>query len=330
MRVVNIKSFRLSLPTKVSTTEGVNDVVVIGAGPAGLSAALYLARFKVKVLVVTKDVGGTLNEAGLIDDYIGLPEIRGPELGRRMAEHVMKYGVPIVTDEVINVVKTHEGFKVITKSGREFRCKAVILAVGSRRRRLGVPGEDKFVGKGVSYCAACDAPLFKGKIVAVVGGGNAALQAALLLSSYAVKVYLIHRRLSFRAFPIYVDMIKERPNIVTVLNSVITEVGGKEHVEWVKVKDRSTNEEKVIKVDGVFVEIGSEPPKDFFLRLGLEVDERGYVVVGPNQETSIKGIFAAGDCTVSRCRRKFDQVITAAADGALAALSTYEYLLNPS
>ena len=324
------KSFRLAPLPKKEVSEGLNDVIIVGAGPAGLSAALYSARFKLKVLVIAKEIGGTLNEAGVIDDYIGLPNIRGSELGRLMAEHVSKYDVPIINDEVVNVVKNGEVFKVITKSGKKFRSKAVILAVGSRRRRLGVPGEDRFLGKGVSYCAACDAPLFKDKVVAVVGGGNAALQAAILLSSYASKVYLIHRRKEFRAFPIYVDRVKELDNVELILNSVITEIGGKEWVEWVRVRDKETNEEKLIKVNGVFVEIGSEPPKDFFTKLGLKTDERGYVIVGAGQETNIKGIFAVGDCAVNPYRKKFDQVVTAVADGAIAALNAYEYILKTS
>ncbi|MEM0025779.1 MAG: FAD-dependent oxidoreductase [Zestosphaera sp.] len=318
-------SFRLGMPKKPRETETL-DVLVVGAGPAGLTAALYCKRLGLKTACVGEDIGGTLNEAGVVDDYIGVQDILGPELAKRFVDHVRKYEVPIYKDLVVDIVRENNTFKILTKSGAVFTTKAVILAVGSKRRKLGVPGEAELAGKGVTYCAACDAPLFKEKIVAVVGGGNSALQSALLMTSYASKVYLIHRRDSFRAYDVYVKSVTNHPKIELVLNSVVRSIGGDKSVEWVEVENLVTHEIRKIRVDGVLVEIGSEPPKDFFNKIGLKLDEHGYVIIEPGQKTNIEGIFAAGDCTGGHYKKKFDQVVTAAAEGALAALSAYEYL----
>lgn len=318
-------SFRLGMPRKPRESETL-DVLIVGAGPAGLSAALYSKRLGLKTACVAEDVGGTLNEAGIVDDYIGIQDIPGPELAKRFVEHVRKYEVPIYRDSVVDIVKENKDFKISTKSGTIFTARAVILAVGSKRRRLGVPGEAEFAGKGVTYCAACDAPLFKEKVVAVVGGGNSALQSALLVTAYATKVYLIHRRDSFRAYDVYVKSVTNHPKIELVLNSVIRRIGGDKSVEWIEVENLVNHEIKRIRVEGVLIEIGSEPPKEFFTKIGLKLDEYGYVIVEPGQKTNIEGVFAAGDCTGGPYKKKFDQVVTAVAEGALAALSAYEYL----
>lgn len=317
--------FRLGIPKKPRETE-ILDVLVVGAGPAGLSAALYSKRLGLKTVCIGEDIGGTLNEAGIVDDYIGIQDILGPELAKKFVEHVRKYEVPIYRDSAIDIVKENNKFKVTTKSGVVFTARAVILAVGSKRRKLGVPGEAEFAGRGVTYCAACDAPLFKEKVVAVVGGGNSALQSALLMTSYATKTYLIHRRDSFRAYDVYVKSVTNHPKIELVLNSVVRSIGGSKSVEWIEVENLVTHETRKISVDGVLIEIGSEPPKEFFTRIGLKLDEYGYVIVEPGQKTNIEGMFVAGDCAGGPYKKKFDQVVTAAAEGALAALSAYEYL----
>ncbi|MEM4775532.1 MAG: FAD-dependent oxidoreductase [Sulfolobales archaeon] len=318
---------RLRLPARAAPGE-VFDVIVVGGGPAGLSAALYAARFSLKVLLVTESIGGTLNEAGVIDDYIGVPDVLGPELAKKFESHVMKYRVPVVIDRVVAVRRIGEEFEVVLQNSGSYRSTSVIIAVGSLRRGLGVPGEDRLKGRGVTYCAPCDAPMFKDKEVAVVGGGNAALQGALLVASYASKVYLVHRRDSFRAFPVYVGLVERNPKIELVLNSVITEIGGTDRVEWIKVKNLVSGETKEIKVSGVIIEIGSEPPRDFLKSIGLELDEYGYVIVRPGQKTNIEGIFAAGDCTGGPYKKKFDQIVTAVAEGAVAAYSAYEYVIS--
>lgn len=318
--------FRLSLSRKPSSGEKF-DVVIIGAGPAGLSAAIYSARFGLKTAVIGEEIGGALASAGEIDDYPGVMSIQGPDLARKFEEHVRKYNVPIVRGTVENVERVSEGlFKVSLRGGITYLAKTVIVAVGSKRRKLGVPGEDELRGRGVTYCAPCDAPLFKGKVTAVVGGGNAALQAALLLTVYSPRVYLIHRRDEFRAFPVYVKLVSSHPKIELVLNNVVKEIGGKNTVEWIEIENVKTGERRRLSVNGVIIEIGSEPPKEFFTKIGLETDEKGYVVVGPGQETNIPGIYAAGDCTAGPHKKKFDQIVTAAAEGAVAALSAYEYI----
>lgn len=318
--------FRLDLITRPA--RGTHDVIIVGGGPAGLSAALYSKRFGLSTAVITEKVGGSLTEAGLIDDYIGVPEIMGPDLARRFEEHVRKYDVPIILDKVEKVLKEGDVFKVLTHSRVEFTAKAVIIAVGSKRKRLGVPGEEEFRGRGVTYCAPCDAPLFKDKVTAVVGGGNATLQAALLLAEYSPKVYLIHRRDEFRAFKAYVDLIRRNDRIEPVLNTVVVRIGGDSTVKWIEVKNMKTGEVSKIPVEGVVIEVGSVPPKEFLESIGLKTDEKGFVIVGPGQETNIPGVFAAGDCTAGPHKKKFDQVVTATAEGAVAALSAYEYILN--
>ncbi len=304
------------------------DVIVVGGGPAGLSAALYAARFALKTLLIAEQVGGTLNNAGVIDDYIGIQDVPGPELAKRFESHVAKYGVPVLADRVVEVRKTGEHFEVVSRTSGAFRAQAVVIAVGSLRRKLGVPGEDRLAGRGVSYCAPCDAPLFKDKEVVVVGGGNAALQGALLTASYASRVYLVHRRDSFRAFPVYVDLIGRNPKIEPVLNSVVTEIGGTDRVEWVRVRNVLTGEERELRVSGIIIEIGMEPPVEFLKSIGLELDEYGYAVVWPGQRTNVEGLFAAGDCTGGPHKKKFDQVVTAVAEGAVAAYSAYEYVMS--
>jgi len=209
--------------------------------------------------------------------------------------------------------------------GFEARARSIIIAVGSKRRKLGVPGEEELQGRGVSYCSICDGPLFKGrKSVAVVGGGDSALEGALLLSGYVEKVYLIHRRRQFRAKPYYVEQVKSRDNIELVLDSVVKRIEGRDTVERVLVANKVTGETFSLDVDGIFIEIGFEPMKEWFQKIGLEVDETGYIKVDEWMRTNVEGIFAAGDCTNAWIG--FRQVVTAVAMGAVAAYSAYNYL----
>jgi thioredoxin reductase (NADPH) len=305
------------------------EAIVVGAGPAGLTAALYLARYNVKTVVVSKDIGGNMAIAPLVDDYPGVPEVPGAKLADMFVNHVKKYGVPIIVgDPVTGVKREGDMWCVETESGRRICAYVVILAIGAEKRKLNVPGEDRFIGKGVSYCATCDGPLFKDKVVAVVGGGNSALTSALYLASIARKVYLIHRRDSFRAFPVYVEKVKSNPKIELVLNSIVTEILGDKKVTGVRVRNVVTGEERVIDVDGVFVEIGSEPPRDFLKSIGLELDEEGYIAVNPDMSTNLPGIFACGDVAGGKYKYRFEQIITAAAEGAIAADAAYKYLLK--
>ena len=294
------------------------DVVIIGGGAAGIAAAIYSARYMLDTIIVTETEGGTLLEAAEIENYPGFPSIMGPELATRFYEHLRKYDVSVIRARVTDVSKTNNGLFIVKGTrGLELKTKTVIVAVGTVRRKLGVPGEEELHGRGVSYCTVCDAPIFKGKIVAVVGGGDSALQGALLASKYAVKVYLIHRRSTFRAQPIYVKQVKENPKIELVLNETVVEIGGKDKVEWIKLKSG-----KILRVDGIFIEIGEEPPKEFLKRIGLELDEKGFIKVREDMSTNIPGIFAAGDVT----NIPLKQVVTAVYTGARAATSAYEYI----
>ena len=303
------------------------DVLIIGAGPAGFTAAIYAARFGLDTLIVSKDLGGNMALTDLIENYPGFPDgISGSELTNKMHEHVKKLGVDIVFDEVERIDPTecayYEGpckFAVRTKNGKEYKAKTIIIAVGAAPRKLHVPGEEEFTGRGVSYCATCDGPLFKGKKVIVVGGGNTALQEALYLKSIGVDVTLVHRRDEFRADKILQDRFRES-GIPAILNTVVTEIKGTNKVEAVKLKNRVTGEEIEMKVDGVFIFIGYEPKTDFVKHLSI-TDEYGYIEVDMHMRTKVKGIFAAGDIT-----NVFKQIAVAVGQGAIAANSAKELL----
>ncbi len=306
------------------------DVVIVGGGPAGLSAAIYTSRFLLSTLVVAEQIGGQLNLTDYVDDYPGLKKIQASALIRSFKAHAAMFNPRIL--ELVRVTKIepdnskpYPRYRVRGTRGLDVYAKTVIMAVGSKRRKLGVPGEREFAGRGVSYCSVCDAPFFRGsKAVAVVGGGDAAFEGALMLSGYAQKVYLIHRRNQFRAKPFFVEEAKKRDNIEFVLNSIVIEIKGDKKVRSVVVKNKVTGEVKELEVDGVFIEIGFEPPKEWFQEIGLETDEYGYIKVDEWMRTNLPGVFAAGDCT--SMWRGFRQVVTASAMGAVAAYSAYNYL----
>jgi len=299
------------------------DVVVVGGGPAGLTAGLYAGRSMLSTAVISKDFGGQVLDAHLVENYPGFPAIKGSELMERFKEHAKKFGAELVNAEVTAIRKEGDHF-VIESTAGSTRAKVVIYATGSVHRKLGVPGEEELLGKGVSYCAICDAALFRGKVVAVVGGGNTAFMDAELLTEYASKVYLIHRRRGFRAEPIYVERLKKNPKVEFVVPYVVLRIEGKDKVEKLILKNVETGELKELPVDGVFIDIGMVPQTELLKPLGVKLDEKGYVVVNPDQSTNVEGLFAAGDVTTA-CNG-VHQIITAAAQGAVAALSAYEYI----
>ncbi|MEM0340248.1 MAG: thioredoxin-disulfide reductase [Acidilobaceae archaeon] len=304
------------------------DVAIVGGGPAGVAAAIYASRLLLKPIVLTKFFGGLLNETEWVDDYPGLLKIKSSELIELFRRHLELFNIDVKTGFEVERIERHgEIFRLVGTGGREVEAKAVIICIGLKRRRLNVPGETEFIGRGVSYCAVCDAPLFKGKkSVAVVGGGDAAVEGAMILSGYVNKVYLIHRRREFRAKPALVKEALTRENLEFVLESTVTEILGDNAVRAVKVKNLATGEERIIEVDGVFIEIGFEPPIDFLKRLGLDLDAEGYVKVDEWMRTNIPGVFAAGD--VISLWKGFKQIINAAATGAVAAYSAYQYLIE--
>jgi len=300
------------------------DVIIIGMGPAGYSAALYSARYMLKTLVIGETPGGQLTEAGEVDDYLGLIGIQAADMIKVFNKHIEKYNVPAIMDTVESFRKEGDEYIVKTKRRGEFKADSLIVAIGVKRRKLNVPGEAEFTGKGVSYCSVCDAPLFKNRPVVVVGGGDSALEGAELLSRYATKVYVVHRRDEFRAQPIYVESVKQKPNVEFILNSTVKEIKGDKLVRKVIVQNLKTGETRELDVNGVFVEIGFEPPTDFARQNGLEVDDYGYIKVDEWMKTNLEGVFAAGDCTGMWLG--FRQVITSAAQGAVAARGSFTYL----
>ena len=300
------------------------DLIIVGLGPAAYSATLYAARYMLKTLVIGETPGGQLTEAGEVDDYLGLIGINAQDMIKVFNKHIEKYNVPVVLDHVESIRKDGDEFVVKAKRKGEFKAKSVILAIGVKRRKLNVPGEAEFTGRGVSYCSICDAPLFKNKVVAVIGGGDSALEGAEILSRYATKVYLIHRRDEFKGQPIYLENIKAKPNVEIILNTVVTEIKGDKLVKSILTKNVKTGETKELNVNGVFVEIGFEPPTDFARANGLETDAMGYIKVDEWMRTNIQGVFAAGDCTGMWLG--FRQVITSASQGAVAAHSAFRYL----
>jgi thioredoxin reductase (NADPH) len=324
---------RSTLPsTQPVTIRDTYDVVVVGGGPAGLTSGLYLARYGLSAIIVTKIIGGMVSEAPMIDDYLGIPEVSGNDLVDKFVRHVKKYNVPLIIDEVIDIYKNPQREQLwcvkLKTSSKDICAYAIILAVGSEKRKLGVPGEKELLGRGVSYCAVCDGPLFSGKAVAVIGGGNSAFASAMFLSNIASKVYLIHRRSAFRAFTVYVEAAKNNPKIEILTNTIVKEIIGGNKVEALKIVNTETKEERLLQVDGVFIEIGLNPPTEFFKRIGLEVDEEGRAKVNVDKSTNLPGIFVAGDAAGGPYKYKLEQIITSAAEGAVAADAAAKYVLT--
>jgi thioredoxin reductase (NADPH) len=298
-------------------------LLVVGCGPAGLTAGIYAARYGVDCLMVGRDYG-LAGEAYLVENYPGFQSIGGLELADRMFKHLASYGVPVkFGEEVSKISRSGENFSVELSGGEKLEVQAVIYAAGSRHRRLEVPGESRLLGKGVSYCATCDGPLYRGKTVAVVGGSNSAAQSALLLAEHSSKVYILYRRERLRCEPILAERIEKNDKIETVYKVVPVELVGDQKLETVVLR-RSDGETFRLDVAGVFVEIGIIPNVEPVKGLGVELDEEGRIKVKPDQSTNVEGFFAAGNVTDGSS--KLDQIVTAAAEGAVAATSAYRYL----
>ncbi|MDD5126760.1 MAG: thioredoxin-disulfide reductase [Dehalococcoidales bacterium] len=291
------------------------DVVIIGGGPAGLSAAIYTARARLNTLLIERGmVGGQIVNAELVENYPGYAGISGMELTQKMHEQATGFGLKTVTGEVTGISTEGERKTVNTGNG-SFAAHAIIIASGSERSKLGVPGEEKYTGKGVSYCATCDAAFFRDKPVAVVGGGNSALTEALHLTHYASKVTLIHRRNQLRATAIMQERIRSNPKMALRLDTVVDAIEGNEFVSELKLRDVNTKKNCTLEVAGVFVSVGFRPNTSF-LKSIVPLDQAGAVIVDENLQTKIPGIYAAGDVR----SRSVWQVITAAGDGACAGI----------
>ena len=301
--------------------EKIYDMIVIGGGPAGYTAALYAARSGLSVLVLEKlSAGGQMTNTDQIDNYPGFPEgIGGFELGERMQKSALRFGAENQFSEVKSV-ELSGPVKLVRTRKKEFKARTVVLASGAYPRKTGVEGEDRFQGRGIAYCAACDGMFYKDKTVAVYGGGNSAVEDALLLSRICGKVYLIHRRDALRAAKVYQDALF-RSGAELVWNSRVTGFLGEKRLEGVELTDVQTVERKALSLDGLFVSIGRIPDTKLF-EGQVEMDEAGYLIADETTRTSLPGVFAAGDVRTKKLR----QVITAAADGAMAAWSAEEYL----
>jgi len=297
------------------------DTIIIGAGPAGITAGIYAARREMKTLIISKEVGGQMVWASEIENYPGFKKINNFDLINKMQEHVKSFGVEIKLTEVQKIQKEKDGnFTLITTKER-FKTKTIIIAIGLVPRRLAIPGEKKLNGKGVSYCANCDGPIYRDKIVGVVGGGNAALDAAEVLSKIAKKVYLIHRRDEFRGFEALVEEVKARKNIELVLNSEIKEIQGKTKLENLKIINSKTKKVSDLKVDGLFIEIGRIANTDLVADL-VKRDDRAQIFADQNCHTTTKGVFACGDVTTVA----YKQITIAMGQATVAALAAYQYL----
>ncbi|MCD6233292.1 FAD-dependent oxidoreductase [bacterium] len=311
-------------------TENLKDrypLIIIGAGPAGLTASIYASRYKLEHLVIGEAIGGLAFEAHKICNFPIENEISGRDITKKMQEHARSLGANIIMDKVIGVQEKNEGenkiFKITTQSNKVFLANTVLLALGTERRRLDLPGENRFIGKGISYCATCDAMFYQNKTVAVVGGSNSANTSSLYLAEIAKKVYQIYRRDKLRGETSWIEQILHNQKIKVIYNTNIIGLKGEEKLEKI-VLDTPYQGMKELAIDGLFVEIGSVPQKALIKDLSLQTDENGYIKVTSDQRTNRLGIWAAGDITTNS--NNFRQIITACSEGAIAAESIFKFI----
>jgi len=295
------------------------DVAIIGGGPAGITAAIYCARYRLNVILFCDEFGGQVTKTHKIENYPGFSTISGMELSSHFRKQLDYNNIEIIDKQVEGIKKEKEIFKL----NNEIEAKSVILALGMKRRQLNIPGEKEFLGKGVSYCATCDAAFFKDKTVGVIGGNDSAAVAADILSQHASKVSIIYRKAKIRAEPAWIEEMEKNPKIEIIPNTNITEIKGTQMVESV-----TFDSGKEFKLDGVFIEIGSVPSTALVTSLGVKADEKGYIIIDCAQKTNVEGVFAAGDITTG-CNY-MRQIVAAASEGAVAAQSIYVWLKKNS
>ena len=300
------------------------ELIIIGGGPGGVAAGVYAARKKIKTALITETFGGQSLVSADVQNWIGTKSISGFDLGQNLEAHLKaQTGIDIFDgDLVTKTEKSADGFKILTKNNQAFETKYILITSGSRRRRLGIPGENEHEGKGVAYCSICDAPLFDGKTVVVVGGGNAGLEAVIDLLPYAPKIYVLEFAESLKADPVTQEKVKANPKVEIITMAQTLEVLGKENVEGIKYLDRKSNEAKNLPVQGIFVEIGITPNTEF-VKGFVEINKFGEIITDPkNQKTSVPGIWAAGDATDVL----YKQNNISAGDAVKAVLNIYEEL----
>ncbi|TAK95228.1 hypothetical protein EPO05_04775 [Patescibacteria group bacterium] len=305
-------------------TKNVYDLIIVGAGPAGLGASIYASRYKMNHVVIGGQIGGQVTEASNIENWAGIESISGADLMNNFRKHAEKFGTEILTGLVDKAEKVGDNYRVSTDDGRHFEGKSIILALGMKSRKLDIPGEDALVGKGVSYCATCDAMFFRGKDVAVIGGGDAAATAALHLAEFANKVYMLYLKEGLFLEPTWQEKIKANPKIEMICCAKISHILGEAEgrVTGIAYDQEDGSQEKA--VQGVFIEIGSVPGVALAHELGVKTDEQDYIIVDQKQETNVDMVYAAGDVTTGS--NKFRQIITAVAEGAVAAGGIYKEL----
>ena len=301
----------------------VYDLIIIGAGPAGVSAAIYAARQKLNLLIISKDVGGQVAKKAVdIENYPGFEKISGPDLVALYQKQLKANGLEVTLAEVVFVEKSERIFSIKTASGKLYQALSVILTSGAESKTLGIPGEEEFAGKGVSYCSLCDGPVFRNKIVAVVGGGNNGFESALFLSNYVTHVYILEYSDAANADAENQELVERHQNIEIITSAKVSKIEGKVFVNAVYYEDRKSGQEKKLDVSGVFVEIGYSPATSFLGDL-VELNEKKEVIFNSETlETKTPGLFSAGDCNVSR----YKQIVMASGEGAKAALRAYNYI----
>ena len=298
-------------------------LIIIGGGPAGMTASVYAARYEIKHLIITENIGGLTYGSHKIENFPSYPEIIGIELVQKMENQVKKLGGKFFLDKVNRIKRKNNVFQISTFSGNSFIAKTILLSYGTERNKLGVKGEKKLTGRGVSYCFTCDADFFKGRIVGIVGGGDSAVRAAIYLAKIARKVFLIYRGNQLKAGEKWQKMMLQRPNIETIQDNEIKEIIGKNHLEKVKLKNLFNRSDELL-LDGLFIEIGGSPNQRLIRELSLETDLQGYIKINQEGKTNQRGIWAAGDITTGS--NGFRQILTACAEGAIAVGSIHQYL----
>ncbi|MFH1183389.1 MAG: FAD-dependent oxidoreductase [Candidatus Moraniibacteriota bacterium] len=297
-------------------------LIIIGAGPAGMTASIYASRYKIPHLIISSNIGGAAAEAHLVENWPGEKQIKGADLMNKFWEHAQSYNPDYWPEEAKGLEKTEDGFRATTSGGKSANAPALIFAGGTQYKRLFIPGEKELLGRGVSYCATCDGGFFKEKKVAVIGGANSAVMAAAELAQHASQVYLIHRS-ELKAEPIWIDRLKANEKISFIPETNIIKITGENKVEKVAL-DKPYQGKTELLLDGVFIEIGVTPLVDLLKSVNTELDANGSIKINEKRETNIPGIFAAGDATSGS--GGFRQMITAASEGAIAARGVFEYL----
>lgn len=298
----------------------VYDLIVIGGGPGGMSSAMYAKRKGLNVAIVAGNIGGQVSDTSSVENYLGFESITGEELVKQFKGHVEAYDIPILDQKIVTEIKSNKIKEILLDNGEIIKSKTVVIATGSLNRKIGVPGEDEFYGKGVTYCAICDGPLFQGLDVIVSGGGNSAVEAAIDLSKIANSVKLVQRSV-LRADQVLVDKLESIDNIEVFIGHAIKEVKGDRLVNSVVAINKETNEEVLFKTNALFVEIGYVPNSKFVENI-LELNNKKEIVINEKNETSVEGIYAVGDVTSV----PYKQIIIASSEGAKAALSAVDYL----